>query len=119
MPSQPAPDVTDDDVRRVAMREFGPENLSRVLAVLEEFGKQKWNQPSARVRMAVLKMANRDLERLKQAMQIAIEDYRDALSAAEYPRYMREVGFSDVPHELAQRVIDSDWIQYREWLEKK
>jgi len=119
MLTQPIPEVTDEDVRRVALRDFGTAQLSFVLSVVEEFGRQNWNQPSPRVRLAILKMAQGDLGRLRQATQVAIEDYRDALSAAEYPRYMREIAFSDVPREVAQKVIDADWRQYREWLDRK
>lgn len=86
---QPVPEVSDEDVRRVALREFGAENLSRVLEVLEEYGKQKWNEPSPRVRLAILKMADRDFARLKQALQVAIDDYRDALPC--FRRCMRSL----------------------------
>jgi len=60
---QPVPKVTDMDVERVAIRDFGMTLLSQVICILQEFGKQDWNRPgSARVRLAILKLANGDLD---------------------------------------------------------
>ncbi len=117
--SQPVPDVTDTDVRRVALRDFGAEKLALVLSTIGEFEKKRGRAPGARVSLAILKMAQGDLDHLRQATQLAIEDDRDAIVGAEYPRYMREVGFSEVPAEVVQKVIAADWQQYREWLDRK
>jgi hypothetical protein len=88
------------------------------LSILEEFGNQEWNRPSPRVRLAILKLANGDLDRLLDHTNTAITDYRDVLSAAEYPRYSREIGFDDVAQATKQAVMADDWRQYREWLER-
>jgi hypothetical protein len=114
MPDQPIPDVTDEDVRRIALRDFGEAELAIVWSLLEEYGRQVWNRPSPRVRAAILKLANGDLERLREALDIAIRDYRDVLAAAEYPRYNREV-FGNVDEATLQNVTDQDWNQYSEW----
>jgi hypothetical protein len=119
MPSQPVPDVTDEDVKRIALRDFGEPQLSQVMAVIEECGTQEWNRDCARVRLAILKLANGNLERLLDATKVAINDYRDVLSAAEYPGYAREIGFSEAAEKSTQAVIDDDWRQYRHWFEKK
>jgi hypothetical protein len=118
MTDQPVPDVTDEDVRRIALRDFGEAQVAIVLSILEEFGKQEWNRPSARVRLAILKLANGDLDRLLDETKTAIDDYRDVLSAAEYPRYSREIGFGDVSDGAKQAVMEDDWRQYRDWLER-
>ncbi len=118
MPSQPVPEPTDSDVRRVVLRDFGAEQVDVALSIVEEFGKQDWNEPSPRVRLAILKIAKGDIDRLREATQMAISDYRDVLSAAEYPRYMREVGFSNLSSRMAQAIIDADWKQYCEWLDQ-
>lgn len=119
MAEQPIPDVTDEDVKRIALRDFGDAQAALALSILEEFGKQDWNRPDPRVRLAILKLANGDLDRLLNETQTAIQDYRDVLSGAEYPRYMREIGFGDVPETVQQAVIDDDWRQYHEWLQRK
>ncbi len=118
MADQPIPKVTDEDVKRIALRDFGDAEVALALSILEEFGKQDRNCPSPRVRVAILKLANGDLDRLLNETKNAIEDYRDVLSEAEYPRYSREVGFNDAPEAVEQAVIDDDWRQYREWLER-
>lgn len=118
MVEQPIPNVTNDDVRRIALRDFGPAQLALVLSIIEEFGKQDWNRPSPRVHLAILKLASGNLDQLLDATKTAIEDFRDVLAWAEYPRYIREIGFHDVPDSVKQAVIDDDWKQYREWLEK-
>ena len=115
---QPVPDVTDDDVKRIALRDFGAAGVEMVLSILEEFGQQDWNQPSPRVRLAILKLAGRDLDRLLEETKNAIEDYRDVLAEAEYPGYSREIGFGDVTDADKQAVIDEDWKQYYEWLHR-
>jgi hypothetical protein len=123
MTQQPVPKVTDEDVRRIALRDFGEKRVALALSIVEEFGKQSWNEPSPRVRLAILKLANGDLDRLLDATQTAIEDYRDVLVAAEYPKYHHEscfaVGFGDAPESVKEPVIDDDWRQYREWFERK
>ena len=49
----------------------------------------------------------------------AIQHYRDVLSAAEYPRYGREIGLTNLPEEFTRAGIDADWNEDRDWLEKK
>jgi hypothetical protein len=43
MCKQPIPQVTDKDVKRIALLDFGEAQLSQVLSILDEFGKQEWN----------------------------------------------------------------------------
>ena len=118
--NQPIPKVTDADVERIAVRDFGNAQLSQVMEILQEYGKQEWNRPGGpRVRLAILKLANGDLEQLSMHTKIAIQDGRDVLSLAEYPRWTAEVGFDEVSRKVERAVIDEDWKQYREWLEKE
>jgi hypothetical protein len=116
MTDQPVPHVTDDDVKRVAVRDFGTTQADLALSIVEEFGKQDWNRPSPRVWLAILKLANGDLDRLREITATAIPDYRDVLALAEYPRYSREIGFLDDPESTKQAAIDDDWKQYCRWL---
>jgi len=117
---QPIPDVTDEDVQRIAIRDVGEVQPARVLAILREYGKQAWNRPpSPRVHLAILRLANGDLNQLSEQTKTAIQDFRDVLSYAEYPRYTKEIGFTEVSGETERAIIDDDWRQYREWLEKQ
>jgi len=119
MCKQPIPQVTDKDVKRIAFRDFGEAQLFQALSILVEFGKQEWNTPSARVQLARLKLANGDLNKLMDHTKTAIKDFRDVLSAAEYPRYSREIAFDEVDKDYKRAVIDEDWRQYRVWLERE
>lgn len=115
---QPVPTVSDDDVERIAIRGFGSVRLSRVLDILQEYGKQDWNRPgSARVRLAILKLANGDLSALIETTKRAIEDFRDVIALAEYPRYSAEVRFDASRPDFRREVIEDDWRQYCEWLD--
>lgn len=117
---QPIPKVTDKDVERIAVRDFGNDHLLQVLEILQEYGKQEWNRPgSPRVRLAILKLANGNLEQLRKCTKTAIEDFRDVISLAEYPLYSAEIGFNRVAAEVKRAVIDDDWKQYCEWLERE
>ncbi|HUG92879.1 MAG TPA: hypothetical protein VML55_18705 [Planctomycetaceae bacterium] len=117
--NQGVPYLTDQDVRRIVLRDFGDSQAALVFSILEEFGKQDWNSPSARVHLAILKLANGDLDRLLDATHTAIRDWRDVLAAAEFPRYCREVGFRDVPEAVKDAVIEDDRRQYQEWLNRE
>jgi hypothetical protein len=118
--NQPVPKVSDDDVTRIALWDFGEALASQALSILREFGQQDWNQSEIpRVRLAILKLANGDLKELSRHAQTAIQDFRDVLAPAEYPRWTAEIGFDDAPKDIERSVIKDDWKQYREWLERK
>ena len=112
MAEQPVPDVTEEDVTRVVIRDFGESHIATITSILAEYGS------SPRVRLAILKLSNGDIGQLKEATKTAIEDYRDVLAAAEYPRYFSEVGFDNIPESKEQAIVDDDWNQYRDWLER-
>jgi hypothetical protein len=63
--SRPLPEVTDEDVARVVRRDFSKEKLDAVVAVLNEYGIEKWERSVPRVYLATLKLANGNLEKLK------------------------------------------------------
>jgi hypothetical protein len=64
-------------------------------------------------------LANGDLDQLSKHTETAIRDFRDVVCMAEYPRYSAEIGFRKVASKVERAVIDDDWRQYREWLERK
>jgi len=117
--SQPHPDVSAADVERVVRRDFPPEHVSSVLATLSEYGGENFHREADRVRMAVLKLANRDLEQLRYWIEQAKCDYRDVLSPAEYPLYTKKWGRMDrLTEEEQKKIIDADWAQYQNWFKK-
>ena len=74
---------------------------------------------SPRVRLAILKLADGDFDQLSKYTELAIQDFRDVVSTAEYPRYTSEIGFKKVSKKIVKTVIDDDWRQYSEWLSKE
>jgi hypothetical protein len=107
--NQPVPKVSDKDVKRIVKRDFGKEQSALVLNTLEEFGKQDWNRSgSPRVRLAILKLANGDPDQISKYTRMAIEDFRDVVCMAEYPRYTAEVDVITVSEETKQTIIKED-----------
>jgi hypothetical protein len=113
---QPVPTVTRADVERIARRDFAPADVSRALAILDEY--QSDGGSPSRVQLAVLKLAAGDISALRREIETAKCDYRDVLAYAEYPRYSREIGFDDVSDSVKQTVIDEDWRQYEIWFKQ-
>jgi hypothetical protein len=116
--SQPVPDVTHGDVERIVRREFASEQWTSVLALLSDFHKERGDSGAPRIQLAALKLAEGSLDKLRA--HLTSPDYRDVLVAAEYPAYhkvglrIRELSASE-----KQRIVDSDWHQYEEWLKRK
>ena len=117
MTTQPHPIVTAADVERIVRRDFPADRTVEVLALLDEYGEEDWQREPDRVRLAALKLAAGDLERLRSEIEGAKRDYRDVLGPAEYPGYtQRMFRIAELPQDEQQRIIDADWSQYQEWL---
>jgi hypothetical protein len=116
MPIQPTPNVSSADVERIVRRDFPADRVAEVLGILNEYGQESWHREPDRVRLAVLKLASGSVERLRQEIDGAKCDYRDALAAAEYAGYLTKVPPSGaLPAEEKQQIIDTDWKQYQDW----
>jgi hypothetical protein len=83
MTTQIAP--TNADVERVVRSDFLPDRVPEVLAMLNEYGKERWHHEPHRVRLAALKIAAGRLEELRAQINIAKCDYRDVIASAENP----------------------------------
>lgn len=116
---QPIPNATREDVERVVRRDFAPNEVDEVLRVLSEFQEEGSEREVYRVQLAVLKLAAGSMDGLRSHIESAKGDYRDVLAWAEYPLYFQSscTGDEDSAAE-EQRIIDADWKQYREWLDR-
>jgi hypothetical protein len=115
---QPVPNVTPADVERITRRDF-PKQVQQAMAVLSEYGTEDWQREVDRVRLAILKLANGDLQKLRQQMNVAKCDYRDVLAPAEYPDYLRAAPALSLPANADQKgTVTSDWEQYQAWLSR-
>ncbi|MEM7165374.1 MAG: hypothetical protein AAF581_07920 [Planctomycetota bacterium] len=115
MPDQRVPDVSDADVERVALRDFGSDSLPTVLALLQSYGNETWHGAPARVRLAAMKLADGDIEELATMVKAASDDYRDVLAWAEYPQSCKTFAH-ELPADQRRRIYDADWQQYQRWL---
>lgn len=117
---QPVPDVSEEDVVRVVQRDFGPDQFDAVMKIVSEYGTGDRERGRHRVRLAVLKLANGNMAAVRSYIETAKCDYRDILAYAEYPEYMKTVSPSrEIAEEKRERIILSDWDQYRNWLNRK
>ena len=116
---QPIPKVTRNDVERVVRRDFAPNDVGEALRVLSEYQEGGSEREVYRVQLAVLKLAAGSMDELRHHIESAKGDYRDVLAWAEYPLYFQSSFTGDEESAAEeQRVIDADWKQYREWLDR-
>jgi hypothetical protein len=76
----------------------------------------KDERSTTRVRLAALKLAGDDIDKLAAYVKTASEDFRDVLAWAEYPNAMRlpPTGDSELPSYREATVADIE--QYQAWL---
>jgi hypothetical protein len=64
-------------------RYFAEERIPEVLEVLSEYGKEKWHREEERVKRDVVIISRGSIEKLKAAIVLAKNDYRDVLIGEE------------------------------------
>ncbi len=88
-------------------------------ALLAAYGREEHHREIARVRVAVLKLAGADLERIALHTKVADQDYRDVLSGAEYPNHTgRWWVLPKSDPDRYRALVEADARQYREWIER-
>jgi hypothetical protein len=117
--TQPAPKVSRTDVTRIVRRDFPHLPEAEVLAILDRYGRADWQRDRDRVQLAILKLADGDFEALRQHTDVACTDYRDVLTAAEYPAYSRRPSTAPSASTDQAETFEGDWKQYRLWLKKE
>ena len=113
------PEVNRDDVLRVLERGFRPEDREQVLELLDGWGDGQGGSDLARVQLAILKLSDRSVERVRDLVRE--RDFRDLIARAEYPGFC-EGGFVGVDHMTPKQVSElkaRDWQQYQEWLDRE
>ena len=116
-PTQPVPRVGRDDVVRIVDRDFPAAQLETVLSILDDY-RARDSDPS-RVQLAALKLAAGDIDRLRAVIEKAGQDFRDVVAAAEYPGYLRTQDVAALSAEQKRTLIDADWRQYLNWLNRQ
>ena len=116
---QPGAVVTAADIERLVARDFAVDVHDEVWRILRTYGAESWHNEVARVRAAMLKVADGDVARLRAASETATQDYRDALVAAEYPNAWQRTPLTrDLPEAERREVYGSDKAQYDAWFHR-
>lgn len=71
-----------------------------------------------RIAAAILKLADKDFNKLDLLVNRANEDFRDVISKAEYPR-VSDNGFGELEDQVLKRYYLEDWEDYVKWREGK
>jgi hypothetical protein len=100
-----------------------PAERQRAQADLSRYGMETHERETERVRLAILKLADGRLGRVRELVDAAKNDYRDVLMWAEYPGEGQALWAlrADLSAEERQRLDQlrvQDRKQYREWLDK-
>ncbi len=95
---------------------FPNEDQEKILAILNLYGKETYEQEQERVQIAILKLSDGDLERLRKNIETAKRDYRDVLAYAEYPEATSKDTWKMRDKEEVRRIRERDRQQYFNWL---
>ena len=73
---------------------------------------------NVRVHLAILKLSNGDIRRLREHIETAKSDFRDVISPPEYPEFdaIGFVGVARLSQEEREALKLRDWQQYERWL---
>ena len=71
---------------------FPEEDPANVLAILDAYGTGPYERERERVQLAILKLSGGDVNKLRNLVDLAKKDYRDVITAAEYPNLGRLQG---------------------------
>jgi hypothetical protein len=95
-----------------------PDALARreISKILGSYGSLAHEKEPLRVRLAILKLSEADVQSIKQTTRMAKQDYRDVLAWAEYPRQVKtRLKPGDANR---QKLTKADREEYERWLEK-
>ena len=87
------------------------------MAILDEYGKEKFENKVSRVQVDILKLSSGSIDSLRKNVKAAKSDYRDVISWAEYPNYRWDT--SKLSIEEQKEICSKDWKQYLDWVNAK
>ena len=115
---QKIPKVSDSDIRRIISRDFRQSKTDTILDILKSYKSQS-EKGRNRIYADILKLSKGDIGLLRKYVKDANTDYRDIISASEYPGYSKYSFDYEFSEEEEKQIIDADWKQYQEWFSKK
>ena len=78
-----------DEVVAAVQGSFPDSSRTRVLELLDGYGVESYERERERVQLAILKLSERNEEKLREFVAVAKRDYRDVLFWAENPEEAR------------------------------
>ncbi|MBN8216439.1 MAG: hypothetical protein J0L75_07330 [Spirochaetes bacterium] len=117
---QKVPVFSIEDVNRIITREFPRESFDMVFSILMKYSGEGSKNGRYRVWIDAIRNSSKNIERLRNQIEIAIIDYRDVISKAEYPEYTDKISFGGAVSKLFEKeVIQRDYVQYEKWVASK
>ena len=110
---QPIAKVTDKILDNIILRDFGS-NADIVKLKLDQVSSDT-KYGKNRISAAILKLANMDIYLIDNLIKKSINDFRDVVSIAEYPRCSK-LDFDVLKSQDKKQVILDDWNEYSNWL---
>jgi predicted transcriptional regulator len=111
------PKVSDSDIERIIERDYKDYGSEYVLKILNKY-KTSTEAGKNRIFADILKLANGKIELIQGLIERANLDYRDVISEAEYPNYLKYAFTDDLSEEDEEKIINMDWQQYVDWFER-
>lgn len=115
---QPVPIISDEELDFLVSREF-PDDIEIVRTKLNKI-KSNTKNGKNRISTSVLKLADKNLDKIDLLVKRANEDFRAIVSEAEYPRAHKS-GFElfDKEEKAIKEVLLGDWEEFLTWKEKE
>lgn len=113
---QPVAKISDGDLDFLIIREF-PNYKEVVKTKLEKIKSDSQNGKN-RISASILKLADKDVDKIDFLVRRANEDFRDIVSEAEYQR-ASSYGFGERDDDESKDDYLKDWEEYSTWKEKK
>ena len=112
------PETEADWVEKKTQQLFPRESWPQVRQLLQEYGSEDWEQEADRVRLALLKLSDGNLEQLRSCLKTAQQDYRDVLAGAEFPEEMTfdSWNLDEKGRRELKQARKRDKQQYADWL---
>jgi hypothetical protein len=76
--------VSEEDVINRVKKEYPPEDVDEVLTILGEYGRDEYESSPEFMRLAILRLANRNKQKLSGLVKTTKWDYRDVLGGVQY-----------------------------------
>lgn len=108
-------------VEKIIQRDFPDFEWNRIRLLLEEYGTKDQRQPEKyRVRLCILKLADKKSQAIEQLVRLACEDYREVIGPAACMETTKltdeKASFTEAELENAEK---KDLKQFESWLYAK